>query len=337
MKTQREVALELIGLYTAEYASLKDGIFAERAQRARLLVEAEHVKATTTPGVYEVLSSRGDQTYTVNGVCNCLDAQHEAPFGCCKHRIAAKLYSRTREAMLALQDTKHRHDYQCGQAHGWVECWAWPCDDGVSAPVLCPACVDQARAAAVLAGEAMDESPVAQTEQASTPRMPRVCGYCHEHHWGPKEEQCPKAVQDRQEQEAMMQAQQEEDEHGEAICAACGLAYADEDRADTEQCPACRVTQKEPPAFTFEQYEENPQHRLHVAGCAAIMGGPCSCITAPAPVVGRVLEPLGEAPCSVNVRFDFKGRQIQLTLRGTDEAEVMARLGRILDQYPVSE
>jgi hypothetical protein len=47
-------------------------------------------------------------------------------------------------------------------------------------------------------------------------------------------------------------------------------------------------------------------------------------------------EPLYEAPCSVNVHVTIAGRQVQVTLRGTDEAEVLTRLEALLARYPVA-
>jgi hypothetical protein len=45
---------------------------------------------------------------------------------------------------------------------------------------------------------------------------------------------------------------------------------------------------------------------------------------------------LPEARCSVNVHVTIAGRQVQLTLRGDDETEVLERLAAVLQQYPVS-
>jgi hypothetical protein len=44
---------------------------------------------------------------------------------------------------------------------------------------------------------------------------------------------------------------------------------------------------------------------------------------------------LPEAPASVNVRLTISGREVQLTLRDTDEARLLARLQDVLQQYPV--
>jgi hypothetical protein len=46
-------------------------------------------------------------------------------------------------------------------------------------------------------------------------------------------------------------------------------------------------------------------------------------------------QPLPEAPASVNCHLTIAGRQVQLTLRDTDEARVLARLQAVLARYPV--
>jgi hypothetical protein len=46
--------------------------------------------------------------------------------------------------------------------------------------------------------------------------------------------------------------------------------------------------------------------------------------------------PLGEAPASANVRVTIAGREVQLTLRGVSEDDVLTRLERVLARYPVS-
>jgi hypothetical protein len=47
--------------------------------------------------------------------------------------------------------------------------------------------------------------------------------------------------------------------------------------------------------------------------------------------------PLPEAPASVNVRVTIQGREVQLTLRGVSEDEVLTRLERVLARYPVPQ
>jgi hypothetical protein len=51
----------------------------------------------------------------------------------------------------------------------------------------------------------------------------------------------------------------------------------------------------------------------------------------PAPVAACALP---EAPASVNVHLTIAGRQVQLTLRDTDETRLLARLQTVLAQYP---
>jgi len=52
--------------------------------------------------------------------------------------------------------------------------------------------------------------------------------------------------------------------------------------------------------------------------------------TPPAPTA-----PLPEAPASVNVHLELAGRQVQLTLRDSDEGRVLARLDAILQRFPL--
>lgn len=53
------------------------------------------------------------------------------------------------------------------------------------------------------------------------------------------------------------------------------------------------------------------------------------------PVVSPVTLP--EAPASVNCHILLEGRQVQVTLRDTDETRLLARLATLLQQYPVAE
>jgi hypothetical protein len=55
---------------------------------------------------------------------------------------------------------------------------------------------------------------------------------------------------------------------------------------------------------------------------------------APAPDVPAALP---EAPASVNCYVTLGGRQVQVTLRGTDELAVLARLEVVLARYPVAQ
>jgi hypothetical protein len=58
-------------------------------------------------------------------------------------------------------------------------------------------------------------------------------------------------------------------------------------------------------------------------------------LSAPAPPA--LPAPLPEAPASVNVRVTISGREVQWTLRDTDEARLAARLEALLARYPVPQ
>ncbi|MBM3223565.1 MAG: hypothetical protein FJZ47_07170 [Candidatus Tectomicrobia bacterium] len=45
--------------------------------------------------------------------------------------------------------------------------------------------------------------------------------------------------------------------------------------------------------------------------------------------------PLPEAPASVNVHLELAGRQVQLTLRDSDEGRLLARLEAVLQRFPL--
>jgi hypothetical protein len=47
--------------------------------------------------------------------------------------------------------------------------------------------------------------------------------------------------------------------------------------------------------------------------------------------------PLPEAPASVNCHILLEGRQVQVTLRDTDESRLLARLAALLRQYPPAQ
>jgi hypothetical protein len=55
------------------------------------------------------------------------------------------------------------------------------------------------------------------------------------------------------------------------------------------------------------------------------------------PAVESTPEPLPEAPASVNVRLQVAGREVQWTLRDTDEARLAVRLEALLQRYPVPQ
>jgi hypothetical protein len=53
------------------------------------------------------------------------------------------------------------------------------------------------------------------------------------------------------------------------------------------------------------------------------------------PVEAPAPAPLYEAPASVNCHIMLEGRQVQVTLRDTDEQRLLERLASVLRQYPV--
>jgi|RhiMetdeSRZDD1v2_1073273.scaffolds.fasta_scaffold430501_3 hypothetical protein len=55
------------------------------------------------------------------------------------------------------------------------------------------------------------------------------------------------------------------------------------------------------------------------------------------PVVLAATPALPEAPASVNCHIMLEGRQIQVTLRDTDETRLLTRLAALLQQYPVAQ
>ena len=53
--------------------------------------------------------------------------------------------------------------------------------------------------------------------------------------------------------------------------------------------------------------------------------------------VATPILPLPEAPASVNFHTTIAGRQVQITLRDTDETRLLARLETLLQRFPVVE
>src|SRR5262245_23396432 len=51
----------------------------------------------------------------------------------------------------------------------------------------------------------------------------------------------------------------------------------------------------------------------------------------------RCETPFPEAPASVNVRLTLGGREVQITLRDTDDQRLLERLEKLLQQFPVQE
>lgn len=74
------------------------------------------------------------------------------------------------------------------------------------------------------------------------------------------------------------------------------------------------------------------KHRI-AAGIAKRVGELLAALPAPPPEAPAV--PLPEAPASVNVRLMIGGRDVQWTLRDSDEARLAVRLDALLARYPV--
>jgi hypothetical protein len=55
----------------------------------------------------------------------------------------------------------------------------------------------------------------------------------------------------------------------------------------------------------------------------------------PSAVLNDAPAPLPEAPASVNVHLTIAGRQVQLTLRDSDEGRLLARLDAVLQRFPL--
>jgi hypothetical protein len=89
---------------------------------------------------------------------------------------------------------------------------------------------------------------------------------------------------------------------------------------------------------TCRDYEQAPEHLCQHRLSAGLVRKVQELLPAePAPEVlgaGTNNQPLYEAPCSVNCHVTISGRQVQVTLRGQDEQEVLARLEAVLQRYP---
>ncbi|HEY5865856.1 MAG TPA: hypothetical protein VI542_09980 [Candidatus Tectomicrobia bacterium] len=66
----------------------------------------------------------------------------------------------------------------------------------------------------------------------------------------------------------------------------------------------------------------------------AVQGAPTSS-TASVPSAAAATHPLPEAPASANCHVITAGRQVQVTLRDTDEARLLSRLTALLALYPL--
>jgi hypothetical protein len=86
----------------------------------------------------------------------------------------------------------------------------------------------------------------------------------------------------------------------------------------------CKDFPKAPSGWCKHRIAAGILKRAHAK--AATRNGPSASAPAPAP--------LPEAPASVNVHLELSGRQVQLTLRDSDEGRLLARLEAVLQRFP---
>src|SRR5437016_6501853 len=76
--------------------------------------------------------------------------------------------------------------------------------------------------------------------------------------------------------------------------------------------------------------------RTELDAPATDQAAPASASTAGQAAPASTSTPLPEAPASVNVHVELAGRQVQLTLRDSDEGRLLARLEAVLQRFPVA-
>ena len=94
----------------------------------------------------------------------------------------------------------------------------------------------------------------------------------------------------------------------------------------------CPDFPKAPSAWCKHQLATGIQRRAMQAVQVALTSS-----TAPAQLAAAVTYSLPEAPASANCHVTIAGRQVQVTLRDTDEARLLSRLTALLAQYPVEQ
>jgi hypothetical protein len=89
---------------------------------------------------------------------------------------------------------------------------------------------------------------------------------------------------------------------------------------------------------TCRDYEQAPQHLCQHRLSAGLVRRTHELLPQPAPGPHNDAQPapaLPEAPASANCHILIEGRQVQLTLRDTDEGRLLQRLAAVLAQYPL--
>jgi hypothetical protein len=79
------------------------------------------------------------------------------------------------------------------------------------------------------------------------------------------------------------------------------------------------------------------KHRIAAGIQRRAMQAVSTSIALPPPPAAATTYPLPEAPASANCHLTIAGRQVQVTLRDTDEARLLTRLTALLAQYPVEQ
>jgi hypothetical protein len=100
----------------------------------------------------------------------------------------------------------------------------------------------------------------------------------------------------------------------------------------------CRDYEKAPHQFCKHRLSAAIVRRAQelIKGKMADMSGKAEAPSPPAqPETLRA--PLPEAPASVNCHITIEGRQVQVTLRDSDETRLLGRLAALLKQYPLPE
>jgi hypothetical protein len=77
------------------------------------------------------------------------------------------------------------------------------------------------------------------------------------------------------------------------------------------------------------------KHRIAAGIQRRAMQAVSTAAAVPTPPAAAATHPLPEAPASANCHVTIAGRQVQVTLRDTDETRLLARLTALLAQYPV--
>jgi hypothetical protein len=89
---------------------------------------------------------------------------------------------------------------------------------------------------------------------------------------------------------------------------------------------------------TCRDWEQAPEHLCQHRLAAGLVRKARELVPQAPPVETAVVATaaLPEAPASANCHIMLEGRQVQLTLRDTDETRLLQRLAAVLQQYPVS-